>query len=253
MPMLSVHDLTRSYDGRPALEALSFELGPGEILGLVGPNGAGKTTTLRILAGVLRPGRGTVRLGDADLATDPRAVKQRLAFVGDEPELFGSLTVLEHLRFTARIYGCPSWRRRARELLERLEMAEQQRELGGSLSRGQRQKVALACALLHEPDLLLLDEPMTGLDPLAIRTLEELLREQAAAGRSVILSSHLLAQIEPLCSRFLVLHHGRRLLYGVKEELRAAVPALREDASLEEIFLQATLAPPPPSATDDTP
>ena len=246
-PVLQVQELTKSYDQRLAVDRLSFALGPGEILGFVGPNGAGKTTTLRAITGILPPTRGGVWIGGVDLLHDPVGAKRQLAFVPDEPNLFGTLKVWEHLVFTARVYGLTGWEPQAQRILAELELDSRRDSLAEELSRGMRQKVALACALLHEPRLLLLDEPMTGLDPRGIRTLHGILRRVAERGQSVMISSHLLGQIEGLCTRFLILANGRMLAFGNKEELRQQIPSLRENASLEEIFFQATEAPAAPA------
>ena len=178
--------------------------------------------------------------------------KRRLALVPDEPNLFSSLTVREHLEFTARVYDVDSWKDRAAVWVERLELEEHEKKLADELSRGMRQKVAVACALLHDPDVLLLDEPLTGLDPRGIRTVYEAVRERANGGAAVILSSHLLGQIEPLCGRFLILRQGKKLVEGSKKEIRSELGSLGDGASLEEIFFEATEGVEKPSLTDET-
>jgi ABC-2 type transport system ATP-binding protein len=239
-PALEVAGFSKGYGGgRLAVDALSFTVRGGEIAGLVGPNGAGKTTTFRAIAGIHPPGGGSIRVAGHDVVRDGSAAKRRLALVPDEPHLFNSLTVWEHLEFAARVYGVADWRRAAETLLEELEMAERRDSLADELSRGMRQKVAVACALLHDPAVLLLDEPLTGLDPRGIRTLYDTLRRRAAAGAAVVLSSHLLGQIEGLCSTFLVLRQGRLLFAGTQEEMRTAYGAEGE-GSLEELFFRLT-------------
>jgi ABC-2 type transport system ATP-binding protein len=222
---------------------LSFSVGAGEIVGLLGPNGAGKTTTLRSLAGILRPSAGSLQIGGFDVVSDPLEAKRRLALVADDPPLFSSLTVWEHLVMTAQLYELAAWEERAGVLLAELELVERRDDLAEELSRGMRQKVCVACALLHEPLVLLLDEPLTGLDPRGIRTLYAALRRRAAEGAAIVVSSHLLAQIEALCTRFLLLREGRLLLDGSKREIARRLPALRDDVSLEEIFFEATERP----------
>ncbi|MDB4949676.1 MAG: transporter, ATP-binding protein [Gemmatimonadetes bacterium] len=244
-PVLSVRGLSKTYDRRSAVQALDFDALPGEVLGLVGPNGAGKTTTLRMIAGILVPDAGSVSVGGCDLVREPVAAKRRLALVPDNPQLFEQLTVMEHLDFTARVYGVPAWRGDADRLLAELELADRADSLADELSRGMRQKLALACALLHRPDLLLLDEPLTGLDPRGIRTLFDAVRRRAAEGAAVVLSSHLLGQIEGLCSHVLIVRTGRRVFAGSKEALRDRFPELGPDASLEELFFHATEGPAP--------
>jgi ABC-2 type transport system ATP-binding protein len=242
--MLAVRSLRKVYGDRAAVSDLSFDVAPGDILGLVGPNGAGKTTTMRVVAGVLPPTEGTVAVGGFDVRAQPIEAKRRLALVPDDPNLFGNLTVTEHLEFTSQVYRLAAgWEERGARLLAELELTERRDDLASELSRGMRQKVAIACALLHEPSLLMLDEPLTGLDPRGIRTLYATLRRRAQEGAAVVVSSHLLGQIEGLCTRFLILAAGRRLFHGTKEEIRAQLGSLREDASLEEIFFQATEGP----------
>jgi ABC-2 type transport system ATP-binding protein len=240
--MLEVEGLVKEYEDRRAVDSLSFSLSAGEILGLVGPNGAGKTTTLRCLAGILDANAGRISVDGVDASQDPTGVRRRLALVPDEPHLFARLTVWEHLELAARLYEVADWETRARELLEELELLDRRDSMAGALSRGMRQKVAVAGGLLHSPQLLLLDEPLVGLDPRGIRTLFEAIRRCASAGSAVIMSSHLLSQIEGHCSQFLILASGRKLFHGSKAEIAGRLPAMREDASLEEIFFGATEA-----------
>jgi ABC-2 type transport system ATP-binding protein len=162
---ISVESLERTYGALTAVRDLSFEVGPGEIVGLIGPNGAGKTTTLRSLAGILKPSRGTIRVDGHDLVTAPLEAKRRLAFMPDEPHLFEYLTVEEHLRLIARIYTVPDFEARATALIEELELVGKERSLPGELSRGMRQKVVIACGLVRNATTLLFDEPLTGHDP----------------------------------------------------------------------------------------
>ncbi|HEX2202735.1 MAG TPA: ABC transporter ATP-binding protein [Longimicrobium sp.] len=240
-PAIEVARFSKRYDaGRLAVEELSFAVHGGEILGLVGPNGAGKTTTMRAVAGIHPPTAGTLRVAGHDVVRDPLEAKRRLAIVPDEPQLFGSLTVWEHLEVTAALYGVRDWAAPAAALLEELEMSGRRESMADELSRGMRQKVAIACALLHDPAALLLDEPLTGLDPRGIRTLYETLRRRAAAGAAVVLSSHLLGQIEPLCTSYVILREGRMLFRGTAGELRARFAADGAGASLEEIFFRVT-------------
>jgi len=238
--MIRVEGLSKNYGDTLAVDDLSFEVADGDILGLVGPNGAGKTTTLRTIAGILPPTSGHVRIGDFDIVEDAIAAKSRLAIIPDTASLFESLTVLEHLELTARIYRVDDWRDKAEQLLAEMEILEQKDKLADELSHGMRQKVSVCCAFLHEPVALLLDEPLTGLDPRGIRTLYAGLLRRAEAGAAIILSTHLLSQIEGLCNRFLILRRGSQLLYGSKQEIRAELPTLQDNASLEEIFFEAT-------------
>jgi ABC-2 type transport system ATP-binding protein len=241
--MIEVRGFTKAYGPRIAVRDLSFSVGASEIVGLLGPNGAGKTTTLRSLAGILRPNAGSLSIGGFDVVRDPLEAKRRLALVADDPPLFASLSVWEHLVLTAQLYDLAGWEERARALLAELELSLRRDDLAEELSRGMRQKLCVACALLHEPQVLLLDEPLTGLDPRGIRTLYSALRRRAAAGAAVVVSSHLLAQIEALCTRFLLLREGQLLLDGSKREIVGRLPTLRDDVSLEEIFFEATERP----------
>ncbi len=241
--MLDVHDLRKSYGTREAVRGLSFRVGPGEVLGLVGPNGAGKTTTLRCLCGILPPTGGGVVIDGHDLALDPVGAKGRLAFVPDEPRLFEGLTVEEHLRFYARLYRVESGEERIPVLLRECELEDRGESLPAALSRGMKQKLAIACALIHDPGLLLLDEPLTGLDPIAIRKIKDSIRQRARAGAAVVVSSHLLALVEELADRVLLLLAGVRAAYGTVDELRAAHPELGEGASLEDVFMRVVAGP----------
>jgi ABC-2 type transport system ATP-binding protein len=237
--MIEVRDLTKLYGELVAVDALSFRVSPGEVLGLVGPNGAGKTTTLRSLVGIVRPTRGTITIGGHDLERDPVAAKRLLAFMPDEPHLFDYLTVEEHLRFTARLYQVPDVERRLPALLGELELAEKAGALPAELSRGMRQKLVIGCGLLHDPQVLLFDEPLTGLDPAGIRRMKQTIVERARAGAAVLLSSHLLHLVEEICTRVLILDKGRMVAIGTIDEILAGRPEL-VGKSLEDIFLALT-------------
>jgi ABC-2 type transport system ATP-binding protein len=244
-PPLVVEALTKSYDGRTAVDRLSFHVQAGAILGLVGPNGAGKTTTLRSICGVLPIKEGRVLVCGRDVSSEETAAKQRLCWVPDDPQPFDSLTVGEHLEFTAALYALRDWRPRAEDLLTRFELADRRGALGGELSRGMRQKLAFCCAWLPRPRLVLLDEPLSGLDPRGIRSAKGAIRELAAEGTAVILSSHLLTLIEELAARILILDHGRKVFEGTLTEARSAARA-SEHSSLEEVFLAVTGSGEPP-------
>jgi len=240
---LEVQALGKVFGSHRAVADLSFAVAPGEILGLVGPNGAGKTTTLRCIAGILPPSAGTVRILGRDLAADPVGAKRALAFLPDEPRLFEYLTVREHLNLVARLYGVAGWEAKAEGLLAGMALADKADALTSELSRGMRQKLLVACAFLHDPAVLLLDEPLTGLDPLAIRQMKQSLRARARAGAALVLSSHLLALVEELCHRVLILAGGRCVALGTLEEIRARLGHAAGDASLEELFVRITEGP----------
>jgi ABC-2 type transport system ATP-binding protein len=238
-PPLAVEALGRTYERTRALDGLGFEVRAGEIVGLVGPNGAGKTTALRSIAGILPIQEGRVRVCGHDVARDEVAAKRGLAWVPDDPQPFDSLTVEEHLEFTAALYGLGGWEARADELLVAFELAGKRTALGGELSRGMRQKLACAQAWLPRPRLMLLDEPLSGLDPRGIRSAREAIRTLAREGTAVLLSSHQLELIEALADRILILHAGKRLFLGTLAEARA-MHAHSGGTSLEEIFLMIT-------------
>lgn len=237
--MIDVLGLTKSYTELVAVEDLSFRVAPGQVLGLVGPNGAGKTTTLRCLAGILPPTKGTVSIAGHDITREPVAAKRNLAFIPDEPQLFEYLSVREHLQFVARIYQVEDAEARAQPLLAELELVEHERKLPGELSRGMRQKLAIACGLLHQPRAILFDEPLTGLDPVGIRRMKDTILSRAREGAAVVLSSHLLHLVEELCTGVLIIARGRRLAYGSIESIIAERPELA-GRDLEEVFLAIT-------------
>lgn len=237
--MIEVDALTKHYDRVVAVDGLSFRVASGEVLGLVGPNGAGKTTTLRCLVGIIKPTSGSVRIGGHDLASDPVAAKRQVAFIPDEPHLFESLTVDEHFQLMARLYGVADGRERAATLLRELDLDEKRSTFPDALSRGMKQKLAIGCGLLHRPSTLILDEPLTGLDPGAIRRMKQTILRQAGDGTAVILSSHLLNLVEELCTRILVIHQGRAVAVGTIAEIRASRPEL-EGKGLEDVFLALT-------------
>ena len=238
-PAIEVHDLTKEYGALTAVAGLSFAVNAGEVLGLVGPNGAGKTTTLRALCGIISPTSGTIRVAGHDLQRDGAAAKAHLAFIPDEPQLFDYLTVEEHLRFTGRLYGVADTQARIPILLDEMELMEKRSVLPLELSRGMRQKLAIACGLLHRPSALILDEPLTGLDPAGIRRMRATIAARAQEGTAVVLSSHLLHLVEALCTRLLVIHRGRAVASGTPDQIMAARPELA-GLSLEELFLALT-------------
>jgi ABC-2 type transport system ATP-binding protein len=243
VPAIEIRDLVKTYEGSVAVDGLSLQAESGEIVGLVGPNGAGKTTTLRCLAGILPPTSGRIAIAGHDLEAEPVEARRHLAFVPDEPRLFESLTVADHLKVVARIYGVEDGAERGRELLSRFELSDREHSFPAELSRGMKQKLMIAAALLHRPAALVLDEPLTGLDPGAIRRMKRTLLEQAAAGTAVLVSSHLLGLVQEICGRVVIVQRGRKVLSGTLEEIRAALPDLSADADLEEIFLRATEGP----------
>ena len=237
---ITVEKLRRTYGSFTAVDDLSFHVTPGEIVGLIGPNGAGKTTTLRTLAGILRPTAGHVRIDGHDIVEDPIEAKRRLAFMPDEPHLFEYLTVEEHLRLTARLYTVGDFERRARALLDELELGGREKSLPGELSRGMRQKVVIACGLVRDATTLLFDEPLTGLDPIGIRKMRETIVARGRSGAAILLSSHLLHLVEEICTRVIIMDHGRIVADGTFEELASRADLASAGSNLEQIFLRVT-------------
>ena len=237
---IEVVDYHKSYDKTVAVGGISFSVAAGEILGLVGPNGAGKTTTMRALAGILTPTRGRLLIDGHDVVKEPIAAKIALAYVPDDPNLFEALTVWEHLRYVASAYRVANWREKAEVLLEQFELLEKRDALASELSRGMRQKVAISCGYLHDPKAILLDEPLTGLDPRGIRTMQTSIRARAEKGAAVMVSSHLLSLVEDLCTSILLLHRGRILVHGNLADLRAGIDDKGGQESLEELFFRLT-------------
>jgi ABC-2 type transport system ATP-binding protein len=231
---LTVEHLTRRFGKLTAVDDLSFEASGGAILGLLGPNGAGKTTTLLCLAGLLRPDAGSMMLGGQELGADRGRF---VALIPETPEVYAMLTVWEHLVFVAK--SCrlgPEWQARAHDLLRRLDIADQANTLGEALSKGMRQKTLIACTVLAGAPVLLLDEPMIGLDPKGQRELRSILEELRNQGTAIILSTHLLESAEAMCDNVLVMNKGRAVISAPIAELRSA----QLGRSLEDVFLEAT-------------
>jgi ABC-2 type transport system ATP-binding protein len=239
---IEVTNLSKNYDSFVAVRSLSFSVAPGQALGLVGPNGAGKTTTLRALAGIHPASDGHIRICGFDLREEQLEAKKHLAFMPDEPRLFDYLTVEEHLLFVSRIYGVTDVRTRISELLEEFELSDKRKALPAELSRGMKQKLMIACGFIHTPDVMIFDEPLTGLDPLGIRRMKESIASRTRAGAAVVLSSHLLNLVEELCDHVLVIQKGQQLAFGTIDELKWQIAQGRGDMSLEEAFLRITEA-----------
>lgn len=240
-PAIEVSGLIKRYGSFVAVNGLSFSVAHGEILGLVGPNGAGKTTTLRALGGIHPPTDGRISICGFDIIEDPIEAKRRLAFLPDEPRLFDYLTVEEHLQFTGALYGVGDAKSQLEPLLTEFELLDKRKALPSELSRGMKQKLMIACGFLHRPDVLIFDEPLTGLDPLGIRRMKESILRRAKAGAAVILSSHLLHLVEELCDTVAVIQKGTRLAYGTIDALKWQIAQGRGgDMSLEEAFLKMT-------------
>jgi ABC-2 type transport system ATP-binding protein len=238
--VIQVTDFHKAFGRHVAVSGLNFHVAPGELLALIGPNGAGKTTTLRALSGIIPASRGRLEIAGYDVDNEPIAAKSRLAFVPDDPPLFQDLTVEEHLAFYASVYRVADAQAKALALLEEFELAARLRAPASSLSRGMRQKLAICCAYLHDPRALLFDEPLTGLDPHGIRVFNRSLRDRAAAGAAIVISSHMLAMVEDLCTHVLILTGGQQRYFGPIDELRTSVDPDHAASSLEEVFFAAT-------------
>jgi ABC-2 type transport system ATP-binding protein len=234
---LKLTDLSKNF-GRPAVDRLDLTVRQGELYALLGPNGAGKTTTLRMVAGLLAPDAGTVEIFGIDLAANPAAAKQKMAYLPDDPMLYAKLKPTEYLEFVAGLWGIEAAEAepRARRLLDWLDLTKHAHELTEGFSRGMKQKLALAGALIHEPQLLILDEPLTGLDAAAARQVKDLLQEHVRGGGTVVLTTHILEVAERLAQRIGIIEHGRLIAQGTLDELRGKA----EGATLEDVFLQLT-------------
>lgn len=248
--MIELEGLGKRFDEVEAVSDVSLAVGAGEVLGLVGINGAGKTTLLRMLAGILGVGSGSIRIAGHRMHPDAIDARRQLAFVPDTPMLFDTLTVHEHLQFIAELYGVDDPEPRMDALLGEFELLDKRHSVASALSRGMRQKLAICCAFLHEPAALLLDEPLTGLDPPGRRSMCEAIAARARAGAAVIVSSHQLEIVERLSTRFAILHRGRLRATGTLEQIRETLGAQADGANLEEIFLHATHDGERPGASD---
>jgi ABC-2 type transport system ATP-binding protein len=235
-PALEIHGLKKSFD-RPAVDALDLCVRAGEFYALVGPNGAGKTTTLRMVAGLLAPDAGSISIAGIDALADPVAAKSVLAWVSDEPMIYDKLTPYEYLEFVAGLWRVPPRvaETRARELIGWLDLAPHAQERCEGFSKGMRQKVALAGALVHEPKVIILDEPLTGLDAGSARQVKSVLRERVAAGGTIIMTTHILEVAERMADRIGIIAHGRLIAEGTLAELRAQ--AGKSEFTLEDTFL----------------
>jgi ABC-2 type transport system ATP-binding protein len=235
--MIEVVDFRKEYASVVAADGISFSLPAGTVGALIGPNGAGKTTTMRALCGILRPTSGKLSVAGFDVQAEPLKVKQRIAYVPDDPPLFETLTVWEHLQFIASAYSVADFQPTAEALLKQLNLESKRSAQASELSRGMRQKVAIACAYLHSPQVLFFDEPLTGLDPAAIRLLKRTMVERVEHGATVLVSSHLLALVEDICGHLVILRQGKCLFSGSMSEAREE---FGETSSLEEVFFRVT-------------
>jgi ABC-2 type transport system ATP-binding protein len=236
-PVLQVRDVSKAYGNFNAVNNVALDVYPGEIVGLLGPNGAGKSTLIKCIAGLLRLSSGEISIsGHLVQTTEART---QVGYIPEVPSIYDLLTPWEHLQFIALAYGLEDWEHRGETLLQQFGLADKRNSFSGELSKGMRQKVLIACALLHQPALYLFDEPTVGLDPQAQRELTRQLLRLREDGAAVLVSTHILSQIEPIADRAVIMNRGERIAAGTLEELRHAFQ-LPEDTPLEDVFLQVT-------------
>ena len=238
--MIRLTDLTKRYGKFTAVDGISLEVPRGELFGLLGPNGAGKTTTMRMIAGILRPTSGSVLVGGVDMLERPLEAKARIGFIPDRPFVYDKLTGGEFLRFAAALYGQdgPGIERRIDELLEIFDLSAWKHELTESYSHGMRQKLIICGALVHRPELIIVDEPMVGLDPKSARLLKDLFRQFVDRGGTILMSTHTLEVAEVMCDRIAIVFQGKIAANGTMTELRQQTES--GDLSLEDLFLKLT-------------
>lgn len=235
--MIQVEHITKQYGKEfKAVDDISFSIEPGEIVGFVGQNGAGKTTTIKMLTSVLKPTSGTIQIHGYDIQKEALQAKQAIAYVADNPDMFLRLTGMEFIHLMADIYQVPAEVRgeRIRKMAERFEITDMLNQPMNDYSHGMRQKMMVCAALIHNPPVWILDEPMTGLDPKAAYELKNMMREHAKEGNCVFFSTHVLEVAEQLCDRIIIIRHGSLVFTGTLDELRTEYP----DMTLEQIFLQ---------------
>jgi ABC-2 type transport system ATP-binding protein len=233
-PIIQFDNVVFAYDGAPVLHEVSFQLEPGQIVGLLGPNGAGKSTTIKIIAGILAPGSGAVSVAGLPLPERAVDVKQRIGYVPETAVLFDSLTGQEFLELSGRLHGVEEETLQARiaSILETFGLTSDRVSRLDAYSKGMRQKILIAAALLHNPGLILLDEPLSGLDVNAAIMIKDLIAALAAEGKTILYSSHVLDVVEKVCERVLILHHGAIIADATAESLKAST----HQATLEDVF-----------------
>ena len=238
--MIRLTNLTKRYGSFTAVDGLDLEIPAGTLFGFLGPNGAGKTTTLRMIAGILKPTGGRIEIAGQDVTANPLAAKSRLGYIPDRPFVYDKLTGAEFLRFTASLFGQdgPMIERRIEELLEVFELGPWKDELTESYSHGMRQKLIISSALVHRPEVIVVDEPMVGLDPKSGRLLKDLFRKFVERGGTVLMSTHTLEIAEGMCDRIAIIRGGKLIACGTMAELREQHEA--GDSTLEELFLKLT-------------
>lgn len=238
--MIRIINLRKQYGRLAAVDNLNIEVAPGEIFGFLGPNGAGKTTTIRVMMGILRPSSGRVILGGHDVEQEPQQAKAIAGFIPDRPFIYEKLSGKEFLTFIGRLHRMESARLRCRidELLEYFELVDWQDELVEGFSHGMKQRLVLCAALIHEPRILIVDEPMVGLDPKGARTIKDLFRSLAKAGTTVFLSTHSISVAEEVCHRIGIIQKGHLIASGTMADLYQLTQG--HDSNLEDVFLELT-------------
>jgi ABC-2 type transport system ATP-binding protein len=238
--MIELKSLTKKYGDYKAVNDLNLSVRRGEIFGFIGPNGAGKTTTIKMIGGILAPSAGTVHITGIDIQQEPEKAKSKIGFIPDRPYLYEKLTGREFLRFTADLYGVTDdiFKRRAQQNLEMFSLADWSDDLIESYSHGMKQRLIMSAALLHDPEVIIVDEPMVGLDPMAIMMVKDLFKRLAQKGVTVFMSTHTLAVAEDICERIGVINKGQLIASGTTADLQRE--ANITDAALERVFLNLT-------------
>lgn len=238
--MIELKDLTKRYSDIMAVDNINLFIPKGEIFGFIGPNGAGKTTTINMLGGILAPTSGTVAICGINMEEHPEKAKSKIGFIPDRPYLYEKLTGMEFLRFTADLYGVDedAFLRKAREKLEMFSLTDRSDELIESYSHGMKQRLVMAAALLHDPEVIIVDEPMVGLDPVAINLVKNLFQRLAKQGVTVFMSTHTLKVAEDVCDRIGIIHKGSLIALGTTEDLKRDAHAA--EADLEQVFIRLT-------------
>ena len=241
--MIELVGIAKHYGPHIAVRHLDLTVPRGELFGFIGPNGAGKTTTIKMIGGILAPTHGRVKIAGLDMAQQPVAAKHKIGFIPDRPFLYEKLTAMEFMQFTADVYRVDQGQvaTRAMDLLERFALSDWADELIESFSHGMKQRLIMCAALLHAPEVIVVDEPMVGLDPMAIRMVKEMFRDLAGKGVTLFMSTHTLAVAEDICDRIGIIHRGELIAQGTLEELRHQVQGGAPD--LEAVFLNLTEAP----------
>jgi len=239
--MIELKDLTKKYVDFPAVSNLNLSIQKGEIFGFIGPNGAGKTTTIKMIGGVLEPTSGSVMIAGISMKDNPEKAKSKIGFIPDRPYLYEKLTGMEFLKFVADLYGVDSdiFSEKAEQHLNMFSLLDWSNELIESYSHGMKQRLIMAAALLHDPEVIIVDEPMVGLDPVAIMMVKDLFRNLAKQGVSVFMSTHTLKIAEDICDRIGIIHKGHLIATGTTDDLQRKAQVT--DADLEQVFLNLTM------------